>query len=37
VEALRAMRSMVANDGVVLVVDERVGRSSRPPATRRNG
>jgi 2-polyprenyl-3-methyl-5-hydroxy-6-metoxy-1,4-benzoquinol methylase len=32
VEALRAMRSMVANDGVVLVVDERVGEEFKAPS-----
>jgi 2-polyprenyl-3-methyl-5-hydroxy-6-metoxy-1,4-benzoquinol methylase len=32
VEALRAMRSMVANDGVVLVVDERVGEDFTAPS-----
>ena len=37
VEALRAMRSMVGNGGAVLVVDERVGKSSRLQATRSSG
>ena len=32
VEALRAMRSMVGNDGVVLVVDERVGEDFKAPS-----
>jgi len=32
VEALRAMRSMVGNDGVVLVVDERVGEEFKAPS-----
>jgi 2-polyprenyl-3-methyl-5-hydroxy-6-metoxy-1,4-benzoquinol methylase len=32
VEALRAMRSMVGNDGVVLVVDERVGEDFVAPS-----
>src|SRR5215211_9318108 len=32
VDALRAMRSMVGNDGVVLVVDERVGEDFRAPS-----
>jgi 2-polyprenyl-3-methyl-5-hydroxy-6-metoxy-1,4-benzoquinol methylase len=32
VEALRAMRSMVANDGAVLVVDERVGEDFTAPS-----
>jgi 2-polyprenyl-3-methyl-5-hydroxy-6-metoxy-1,4-benzoquinol methylase len=32
VEALRAMRSMVDNDGVVLVVDERVGEDFKAPS-----
>ena len=32
VEALRAMRSMVSNDGAVLVVDERVGEDFRAPS-----
>src|SRR5215212_7390613 len=32
VEALRAMRSMVGNDGAVLVVDERVGEDFTPPS-----
>jgi 2-polyprenyl-3-methyl-5-hydroxy-6-metoxy-1,4-benzoquinol methylase len=32
VEALRAMRSIVCNDGVVLVVDERVGEEFRAPS-----
>jgi precorrin-6B methylase 2 len=32
VEALRAMRSMVANDGVTLVVDERVGEEFKAPS-----
>src|ERR671912_1185583 len=31
-EALRAMRSMVANDGVALVVDERVGEEFKAPS-----
>jgi 2-polyprenyl-3-methyl-5-hydroxy-6-metoxy-1,4-benzoquinol methylase len=32
VEALRAMRSLVGEDGVVLVVDERVGEDFRAPS-----
>jgi 2-polyprenyl-3-methyl-5-hydroxy-6-metoxy-1,4-benzoquinol methylase len=32
VEALRAMRSLVDNDGVVLVVDERVGEEFKAPS-----
>jgi 2-polyprenyl-3-methyl-5-hydroxy-6-metoxy-1,4-benzoquinol methylase len=32
VDALRAMRSMVDNDGVVLVVDERVGEDFKAPS-----
>jgi hypothetical protein len=32
VEALRAMRSMVGNDGAVLVVDERVGEDFKAPS-----
>src|ERR671912_1306357 len=32
VEALRAMRSMVGDDGVVLVVDERVGEDFKAPS-----
>src|SRR5919106_1402606 len=32
VQALRAMRSMVGNDGVVLVVDERVGEDFTAPS-----
>jgi 2-polyprenyl-3-methyl-5-hydroxy-6-metoxy-1,4-benzoquinol methylase len=32
VEALRAMRAMVGNDGVVLVVDERVGEDFKAPS-----
>jgi 2-polyprenyl-3-methyl-5-hydroxy-6-metoxy-1,4-benzoquinol methylase len=32
VDALRAMRSMVGNDGVVLVVDERVGEEFKAPS-----
>jgi 2-polyprenyl-3-methyl-5-hydroxy-6-metoxy-1,4-benzoquinol methylase len=35
VEALRAMRSMVDNDGVVLVVDERVGEKFQAPSDER--
>ena len=36
-EALSAMRSMVGRDGAVLVVDERVGRTSQRRATRSSG